>query len=139
MPEVVTLCQLFKINGWFSARAGKIHHFGNPGRVGTPGLDDPPSWDMAVNPAGRDKLTDGPDIIQYTGKPRDFGSSLSWSAPEGADSDHTDGKAADEAIRLMEESSEATMAIISTNMDCGESRPVLRKRRGCLLSSPRLA
>ena len=32
-----------------------------------------------------------------------FGASLSWLAAEGSDSDHTDGKVADEAIRLMEE------------------------------------
>ena len=57
----------------------------------------------SVNPAGRDKLTDEPDIIQYTGKPMNFGASLSWLAAEGSDSDHTDGKVADEAIRLMEE------------------------------------
>ncbi len=103
LPEVVTLSQLFKNNGWFSARVGKIYHYGNPGQIGTPGLDDAPSWDLAVNPAGRDKLTDEPDIIQYTGKPMNFGASLSWLAAEGSDSDHTDGKVADEAIRLMEE------------------------------------
>ena len=103
LPGVVTLSQLFKNNGWFSARVGKIYHYGNPGQIGTAGLDDAPSWDLAVNPAGRDKLTDEPDIIQYTGKPMNFGASLSWLAAEGSDSDHTDGKVADEAIRLMEE------------------------------------
>ena len=79
-PGVVTLSQLFKNNGWFSARAGKIYHYGNPGQIGTAGLDDAPSWDLAVNPAGRDKLTDEPDIIQYTGKPMNFGAFLSWLA-----------------------------------------------------------
>ena len=103
MPEVVTLSQLFKNNGWFSARVGKIYHYGNPGQIGTAGLDDPPSWDLAINPAGRDKLTDEPDIIQYTGKPMNFGASLSWLAAEGTDSNHTDGKVADEAIRLLGE------------------------------------
>ena len=99
----MTLSQLFKNNGWFSARVGKIYHYGNPGQIGTAGLDDAPSWDLAVNPAGRDKLTDEPDIIQYTGKPMTTGHRLPWLAAEGSDSDHTDGKVADEAIRLMEE------------------------------------
>ncbi len=103
LPEVVTLGQLFKNQGWFSARVGKIYHYGNPGQIGTPGLDDPPTWDVALNPAGRDKLVDEPDIIQYSGPKGQFGGSLSWLAAEGSDSDHTDGKVADEAIRLMEE------------------------------------
>jgi len=103
LPDVVTLSQLFKNNGWFAARVGKIYHYGNPGQIGTPGLDDPPSWDVAINPAGRDKLTDEPSIIQYTGAKGSYGASLSWLAAEGEDSDHTDGKVADEAIRLMEQ------------------------------------
>jgi iduronate 2-sulfatase len=103
LPEVVTLSQLFKNSGYFAARVGKIYHYGNPGQIGTPGLDDAPSWDVAINPAGRDKLTDEPAIIQYTGAKMNFGASLSWLAAEGADSDHTDGKVADEAIKLMEQ------------------------------------
>jgi uncharacterized sulfatase len=103
LPNVVTLSQLFKNNGYHAARVGKIYHYGNPGQIGTAGLDDPPSWDVALNPAGRDKLTDEPDIIQYTGPKMSFGASLSWLAAEGADSDHTDGKVADEAIKLLEQ------------------------------------
>ena len=103
LPDVVTLSQHFMNNGWFAARVGKIYHYGNPGSIGTPGLDDPPSWKVALNPAGRDKLTDEPAIIQYTGAKMNFGASLSWLAAEGEDSDHTDGKVADEAIKLMEQ------------------------------------
>jgi uncharacterized sulfatase len=58
---------------------------------------------VAVNPAGRDKLTDEPSIIQYTGAKGSYGASLSWLAAEGSDSDHTDGKVADEAVRLLEQ------------------------------------
>src|SRR6202030_3332847 len=66
LPDVVTLPQLFKNNEFCSARVGKIYHYGNPGDIGTSGLDDPPSWNHFVNPAGRDKTVLEKDIINYS-------------------------------------------------------------------------
>ncbi len=102
LPNVVTLPQLFKNNGYFSGRIGKIYHYGNPGDIGTSGLDDPPSWNEFVNPAGRDKTALEPDIINYTPR-RGLGSAMCFLSDQGGrDEDHTDGKVALEAIKMLE-------------------------------------
>jgi uncharacterized sulfatase len=54
LPDVVTLPQLFRNHGYFAARAGKVYHLGIPGGVGTPGNDDPASWDHTFDPKGNE-------------------------------------------------------------------------------------
>lgn len=101
LPNVVTLSQTFMNNGYYAARVGKIYHYGNPDDIGTSGLDDPPSWQEFVNPAGRDKTTLESDIINYTPN-RGLGSAMAFLTDKtGDDKEHTDGKVATEAIRLL--------------------------------------
>ncbi len=99
LPDAVTLPQFFRANGWFTARVGKLFHYGVPNNIGSGGLDDYLSWDVAINPRGRDREVH--DRI-FSLRPGQFGGTLSWLALESADTDHTDGIAANEAIALLE-------------------------------------
>ena len=102
-PDLVTLPQMFMKNGYYVARVGKMYHYGNPGDIGTNGLDDRVSWMERYNPAGRDKTTLESDIMNYTPR-RGLGSAMAFLADQtGTDAQHTDGKVADQAIKLLEE------------------------------------
>lgn len=104
VPDAVTLSQHFTNNGYMSARVGKIYHYDNPKGVGTDGHDDPASWQIRINPRGRDK--DEEDKI-FSLRPGSFGATLSWLAADGTDEEQTDGMVATESIKLMKEYSES--------------------------------
>ena len=98
LPDVQTMSQLFRRNGYFATRIGKMYHYNVPKHIGTSGHDDPYSWDQTINPRGRDR--DDEHLI-FSLQPRSFGGTLSWLAADGTDEEQTDGMSANEAIRLL--------------------------------------
>ena len=92
LPDVVTLPQLFRESGYFTARLGKIFH--SPGKMG-----DSKAWDVTFDPrtteAGRRgegrNLTGG--VVKW----------CRWLAAEGTDRDQPDGQIAAEAVRLLQQ------------------------------------
>ncbi|MFQ5734083.1 MAG: sulfatase [Planctomycetaceae bacterium] len=98
IPNVQTMAQMFRRNGYFATRIGKIFHYNVPKHIGTSGHDDPYSWDQTFNPRGRDK--DDEDKI-FSLRPGSFGGTLSWLAADGTDEEQTDGIAATTAIRQL--------------------------------------
>lgn len=105
VPDTVTLPQLFKNAGFFTARVGKLFHYGVPGEIGTSGLDDPPSWQQVINPKGVDKEVE--DEIHTIAPPNAkgpgrFGGTLSWLSVANDRGEHTDGIGAAEGIKLLE-------------------------------------
>jgi iduronate 2-sulfatase len=101
-PRITTLPQHYKNNGYFSARVGKIYHYGVPRQIGSGGMDDPDSWDLAINPRGRDKDEEGKVHVLTRGTGTTLGFSMSWLDMDGRDEDQTDGQCTTESIRLLE-------------------------------------
>jgi uncharacterized sulfatase len=120
IPDIVTLPQMFKNNGYTVGRIGKLYHYGVPKEIGTNGLDDPQSWEQVWNPRGRDCddedkiFSIGVSAATPTGKgkgkagqvlvgARNYGGTLSWLAADGEDAEQTDGKIAAQAISFLQE------------------------------------
>jgi uncharacterized sulfatase len=103
VPDAVTLPQLFRQNGYFTARSGKIFHYGVPREIGTSGKDDPISWDTVFNPIGRDKTEESQLRVLTRGTGTTLGFAMAWMEMDGDDADQTDGRGVTETIKLLEQ------------------------------------
>ncbi|HEV2293715.1 MAG TPA: sulfatase [Tepidisphaeraceae bacterium] len=103
VPNIVTLPQLFRNNGYFAARVGKLYHYGVPREIGTDGMDDPASWDYTFNPLGRDKTEEEKlhVLTRGTGKGT-IGFAMAWLDMEGSDEEQTDAIGVTHTIGLLE-------------------------------------
>jgi iduronate 2-sulfatase len=100
MPDAITLPQLFRQSGYTSARFGKMYHMNVPASVGKSLWDDPPSWDIAVSPAGLENTTPG------TGRnitpSHSAGNAMHWISFSGSDAGQADAKAAEDTIAYID-------------------------------------
>lgn len=104
VPGVTTLPELFRKNGYSSVRVGKIFHQGVPSQIGMDGVDDPPSWDIVVNPIGLDKdVEQRVNSVSPSAPPGDIGGTLTWLSVDSRDEAHTDGMATTAALKLMKD------------------------------------
>ena len=99
VPDVITIGQRFRQQGYRSVRIGKIYHYDNPSSIGTSSADDIYTWDQTINPYGRDKIE---EYKINTLVPRQYGGTLSWLAADGNDKEQTDGIGATEAVEQLE-------------------------------------
>lgn len=102
MPDVVTLSQTFRKNGYHAARISKIYHMGIPFEIieGTAVSDDPFSWDEAFNVKALEQNAPG-EVTNWS--PKNKGSqTFTGVVASGGDSEHADGMAADRAIEILE-------------------------------------
>ena len=104
VPDVVTIGQRFRQQGYRSVRIGKIYHYDNPSSIGTSSADDIYTWDYTINPWGRDKEE---EYKINTLRERHYGGTLSWLAADGTDEEQTDGIVATEAMEQLDKFSKS--------------------------------
>lgn len=118
LPDVVTLSQLFRNNGYHVGRVSKIYHMGIPFEIidGTAEHDDPPSWDETVNIKAPEQHAPG---VKTEWSPKDK-SSQTFTGVEAStgDLEHADGMAAEAAIEFLKRNRDKPFFL-----GCGFVRP----------------
>ncbi len=102
MPDVVTLSQTFRNNGYFAGRVSKIYHMRIPFEIieGTSERDDPLSWDDAINIKAPEQNAPG-ELTNWSPKDKES-QNFTGVVASGGDSEHADGMAADRAIEMLD-------------------------------------
>jgi iduronate 2-sulfatase len=106
-PKRKSWSQLFKDNGYYTARVSKIYHMGVPGDIekGSNGQDDEASWTERFNSQGPEWKAEGEgELVQnnpYGLKPRKGGNVMTVVKADGDDLVHSDGKTAEKAVELI--------------------------------------
>lgn len=99
--------QLFKKNGYYTARVSKIFHMGVPGDIekGSDSQDDEASWTERYNSQGPEWQAEGEsELVQnnpYGLKPKRGGNVMTIVKADGDDMVHSDGKTAAKAVELI--------------------------------------
>lgn len=105
-PNAVTLPQLFKKNGYFTARAGKIYHMGVPDAIAVrgDGKDDSLSWNETFNAPGFELNANGAfyNATPWESHQVGTGGAISWLRAEKGDAIHHDYNVATKIIEWME-------------------------------------
>lgn len=118
LPDVVTLSQLFRENGYHAGRVSKIYHMGIPFEIidGTAKHDDPPSWDETVNVQAPEQNAPG---VRTEWSPGDTGSqTFTGVEASSGDLEHADGMAAEAAIEFLKRNRDKPFFL-----GCGFVRP----------------
>jgi len=118
MPDVVTMSQLFRKNGYRVGRVSKIYHMGIPPEIiaGTATRDDPHSWDEVVNIKAPEQHAPGE---KTNWSPKNHSSqSFTGVVAEGDDLVHADGMAASHAIDFLKRHKDKSFFLA-----CGFVRP----------------
>jgi len=106
-PSRPSLAELFKQNGYFTARVSKIYHMGVPGDIetGSDGQDDAASWTERYNSPGPEWQAAGEaELVQNNpvgSIERKGGNVMTIVKATGDDLSHSDGKTAEKASELI--------------------------------------
>ncbi len=106
-PDRKSWAQLFKDNGYYTARVSKIYHMGVPGDIekGSNGTDDKESWTERFNSQGPEWKAPGEgELVQGNPDgtlPIRGGNVMTIVKADGDDLVHSDGKTAKKACELI--------------------------------------
>jgi arylsulfatase A-like enzyme len=119
MPDVLTMSQLFRKNGYRVGRVSKIYHMGIPMEIiaGTAKRDDPHSWDEVVNIKAPEQNAPG-EKTNWSPKNKSS-QSFTGVVAEGDDLLHADGMAANHAIDFLKRHKDKPFFLA-----CGFVRPL---------------